>query len=135
MAIEIQGRKPSAAGGKRLHLEFWVWRPIQALIAELCPDLLDDQTLSGMAFGRGTGAANQNVCSEIARRLESWQARHPEGLDLDLGIKTTADGRFLTEQELSENPSQKTVSPYQASPHDLQRWIAFLKCCGGFEVW
>jgi hypothetical protein len=135
MAIEIQGRKPSAPAGKALRLEFWVWRPIQALVAELCADLLDDKTLAGMAFGRGTGPTSQAICTEIARRLEAWQAQHPEGPQLESGIRTTEEGRFLTEQELADNPTLKTRSPYQTAPRDLQRWIAFVKCCGGFEVW
>jgi len=133
--MEIQGRKPSASVGKKLRLEFWIWRPIQALMVQLCSDLLAERMLTEMAFGRGAGPTSQAICTEIARRLEAWQVQHPEGAGLESGIRMTEEGRFLTEQELADNPTLKTRSPYHAAPRDLQRWIDFLKSCGGFEVW
>jgi hypothetical protein len=135
MAIDIQGRKPSSPLGKNWHVEFWVWRPIHALIVRLCPDLFDKKSLENMAFGRGAGATDERTCLEMAKRFEHWMRQHPEGFVLESGIRATEDGRIVSEQELAENPSLETVSPYEAGESDLRKWIEFLKGCGGFEVW
>lgn len=135
MGIEVQGKKPASAAGKVFRSEFWAWRPIHALMADLCADLLEARTLEGMAFGRGTGANDQATCSEIADRLERWQTQHPGGLTLDAGIRTTPEGRFVTEQELADNSSMETVSPYRVDDEQMLKWITFLRNCGGFEVW
>jgi hypothetical protein len=135
MAIDLQGRKPSAPAGKRLSLEFWAWRPIHALLRQLCLDLVDEKTLKGMTFGEGAGPADQRTCTEIARRFQDWIDSHPEGFVLESGIRTTKEGRFVTEQELADNSSLETVSPYTVDAPHISRWIEFLRHCGGFEVW
>lgn len=135
MAIDIQGRRPSSPVGKNWRVEFWVWRPIHALIVQLCLDLFDEKSLAGMAFGDGSGARDEKTCIEMAKRFDQWVQQHPEGIVLDSGIRATEDGRIVSEQELAENPSLETVSPYEAGESDLRKWIEFLKNCGGFEVW
>lgn len=135
MAMDIQGRKPSSAGGKHFRTEFWSWRPIHALIRELCPDLFDEKTLKDMAFSNGAGPPDQKTCMEIAARFKKWMEQHRQGFVLESGIRVTEDGRFVTEKELAENPSLETVSPYEVGDNQLKRWVEFLRCCGGFEVW
>jgi hypothetical protein len=135
MPMDIQGRKPTAPDGKQFRPEFWAWRPIHALIVELCSDLFDARMLQGMTFGDGSGPADQATCHVMAARFEAWMAQHPEGSVLESGIRTTPDGRFVTEQELADNPTMETVSPYSVGSEPLKRWVAFLRHCGGFEVW
>lgn len=135
MAMDIQGRNPSSPVGAQFRPEFWAWRPIHALIGELCPDLFDQKTLKGMTFGDGSGAVDQAICAEMATRFMQWMAKHPDGLVLEAGIRMTPDGRFVTEQELADDASLETVSPYEASLEQLNKWIEFLRHCGGFEVW
>lgn len=135
MAIDIQGRMPSSPAGKNWRVEFWVWRPIHALIVKLCSDLFDEKSLDDMAFGRGRGAPDAKTCQEMARRFDQWIGQHPDGFVLESGIRATEDGRIVSEQELAENPSLETVSPYEASEADFRKWVEFLKNCGGFEVW
>ena len=135
MAIDIQGRRPSSPVGKNWRVEFWVWRPIHALVVNLCPDLFDEKSLENMAFGRGAGATDERTCLEMANRFEHWMRQHPEGFILESGIRATDDGRIVCEQELATNPGLETVSPYEATDSDLRKWIDFLKTCGGFEVW
>lgn len=135
MPMDIQGRRPTATDGRQIRLEFWAWRPIHALIGELCPDLFVARALKGMTFGDGSGPIDQATCDTMAARFETWMAQHPEGAVLESGIRTTPDGRFVTEQELAENPTMETVSPYAVDTELLKRWVAFLRHCGGFEVW
>ena len=135
MGMQIEGRKPSAPVGKNFRPEFWAWRPIHALIRQLCQDLFDEKTLEKMAFNGGTGPADQATCSEMANRFERWMEHHAAGYVLESGIRVTPEGRFVSEQDLAQNPSMETVSPYEVSDEQLKRWIEFLRHCGGFEVW
>jgi hypothetical protein len=122
--------------GKNWRVEFWVWRPIHALIVTLCFDLFDEKSLYDMAFGHGAGATDTRTSLEMAKRFEHWMRQHPEGrLVLESGIRATEDGRIVSEQELAANPGLETVSPFEAGESDLRKWIEFLKNCGGFEVW
>ncbi len=135
MAMDIQGRKPTAAAGKQFRTEFWAWRPIHALVVQLCPDLFDKKTLEAMATGGGGGALDQATATEMANRFERWMEHHAEGFVLESGIRVTPEGRFVSEEELAQNPSMETVSPYEVSDEQLKKWIGFLRACGGFEVW
>jgi hypothetical protein len=135
MAIEIQGRKPTSPAGRKLHLEFWAWRPIHALLRTLCSDLVDDRSLQGMRFGDGSGIDRPEACTQIADRFETWVEQHPEECVLESGIRMTKEGRFVTEQELADNSSLETESAYKTEPEQLRHWIEFLRHCGGFEVW
>src|SRR5437879_5316126 len=121
MAMDIHGRRPSGPAGKIYRTEFWAWRPIHALIVQLCPDLFDKRTLDMMATGGGGGALDQKTSMEMANRFERWMEHHAEGFVLDSGIRVTAEGRFVSEQELAQNPSLETVSPYKVSDEQLKK--------------
>ncbi|HTI49640.1 MAG TPA: hypothetical protein VL475_01760 [Planctomycetaceae bacterium] len=135
MAMELQGRKPTSTAGKLFRAEFWAWRPIHALIGRLCSDLVDDRMLQAMTFGGGAGPVDPEICREMADRFQRFAEQHAEGYVLDAGIRVTPEGRFVTEQELADNASLETVSPYEVGTEQLNRWIEFLRDCGGFEVW
>jgi len=133
--MNIEGRKPSTPAGKQFRSEFWAWRPIHALIVQLCPDLFDEKTLDEMATGGGGGPSNQKTCTEMASRFEKWMEHHADGFVLESGIRTTPDGRFVSEEELARDPRMETDSPYEVTDEQLKKWIEFLRCCGGFAVW
>ncbi|MFO0872254.1 MAG: hypothetical protein U0935_25280, partial [Pirellulales bacterium] len=111
------------------------WRPIQALIAELCSDLLDEQTLIRLGVNVGAGPRDARICLEMASRFDHWLERHTQGHGLDLGLRVTPDGRFVTPAEVAANPALETLSPYQVADEHLKEWVEFLRNCGGFEVW
>jgi hypothetical protein len=104
MAMDIEGRKPSATTGKRFRIEFWAWRPIHALVVQHCPDVFDKKTLDAMATGGGAGALDQSTSTEMADRFEKWMEHHAEGFAIESGIRVTPEGRFMSEQELTQNP-------------------------------
>lgn len=135
MPIELTGHSPRNPVGKRLVVEFWVWRPVCTLLKVLCADLFDSRKLESLEFGRGAGLDSGVTCEEVARRLEVWTSTHPAGQSLESGIRMTPEGRFVDERELERDPALVTVSPFIARPADLERFIRFLRQCGGFEAW
>jgi hypothetical protein len=135
MGMDVYGRKPSAPEGKYFRATIWSWPPIHALMIELCSDLLSEKLLAKMAFNDGAGPRTQKTCTEMAKRFEQWMEHHTEGHGLESDQRVTPEGRFVTEQELAENPDMETVSPYSVGDEHLKEWIEFLRYCGGFKVW
>jgi hypothetical protein len=134
MGMDVYGRKPSAPEGKYFRANIWSWPPIHAPMVELCSDLLSKKTLAKMAFNDGAGPRNQATCTQMANRLEQWMEHHTEGHGLESDLRVTQDGRFVSEQELAENPDLETVSPFSVKDDHLKEWIEFLRYCGGFKV-
>jgi uncharacterized protein (TIGR03067 family) len=119
---------------KYFRANVWSWRPIHALMKELCADLLDEETLHQLGFNDGAGPVDQATCDAIASRFEQWMEHHTEGLALDSDLRVTTEGRFVSDEELIANPDRETVSPYEVSDNVLKKWITFLRHCGGFQV-
>jgi hypothetical protein len=135
MGMDVYGRKPRSKPGEYFQANVWSWRPIHALIVELCSDLLDEDIIESLGYNDGAGPNDQTTCTEMARRFEVWMEQHTEGHKLDLGLRVTKEGRFVTEEELAATPEMETDSPYEVCDDHLKEWIEFLRNCGGFEVW
>jgi hypothetical protein len=134
--VGSRGRNPSSPAGEYFRANVWSWRPIHALVCELCSDLLDEETLEGMGYNNRAGAADQPTCTEMANRFEQWMEHNVHRVRLDIpGAKVTEEGRFVTEEELVENPDLETHTPYNVEDEHLKEWIEFLRHCGGFEAW
>ena len=135
MGMDITGRNPNNPVGKYFRANLWSWRPIHRLCVELCSDLLNKAMLSGMEFNDGAGPADQETCTQMATRFDRWMEHHTSGLKLDSNLRVDKEGRFLSEQELAENPDIETESAYDVDDEHLKKWVEFLRHCGGFEVW
>ena len=136
MGMDVIGRKPTSPAGEYFRANVWSWHPIQALICDVCSDLLDEETLENIGFNNGAGAADQQTCTEMASRFELWMEHHVQGLGLEIpDVRVTKDGHFVTEEEFAENPDLETTTPYHVEDDHLKEWIEFLRHCGGFEVW
>ena len=83
--MNIEGRKPSTPVGKDFRLDFWAWRPIHALIAQLCPDLIDKKTLEAMATGGGGGALDRESYSRRTRDDDAGDCDPPLAIGGDRG--------------------------------------------------
>jgi hypothetical protein len=55
MGMDVVGRKPDSPAGEYFRANIWSWRPIQALIIELCSDLLDEETIESIGYNDGGG--------------------------------------------------------------------------------
>lgn len=135
MGMDVWGRNPSAPSGRYFRANIWSWRPIHALIIELCPELFDEQTMARLGINVGAGATDQATCTIMADRFDQWLEQNVNGHMIDLGLRVTTEGRFVNEQEQATDSSLETVSPYQTSDQHLREWVEFLRHCGGFEVW
>lgn len=126
MGMNISGRNPKSPAGKCFCANVWSWRSIHALIVELCPDLLDGETLDSMAFNNGAGPTDHRTCTEMANRFERWMERHVDGHDLEVsGARIAEDGHFVTEKELLDNPDLETYTPYGVKDEALKERIEF----------
>lgn len=135
MGMDVWGRNPDAEEGKYFRANIWSWRPIHALCAELAGDLLDNETLAHIGINVGAGPHDQETCTQLAARFDRWLEHHTSGHQLNLGLRVTTEGRFVSEKEQASHPDLETVSPYQVDDEHLKEWVEFLRHCGGFEVW
>jgi hypothetical protein len=135
MGMDVSGRDPTSPAGRYFRANVWSWRPIHALVVELCSDLLDEETLRKMAFNDGAGPPDQETCTKMAERFERWMEYHTQGKTLESDLRVTKHGRFVTAEEVDEDPDLETSSPYEVRDEHLKEWIDFLRHCGGFEVW
>jgi hypothetical protein len=135
MGMDVYGKNPSSEAGKYFRANVWSWRPIHALIVQLCSDLLDAETIQALGFNDGAGPAEQTTCTAMAQRFEVWLEHHTSGQSLECDLRVTKEGRFVNEQELAANPDLETEPCYEVSDEHLKEWVEFLRHCGGFEVW
>jgi hypothetical protein len=135
MGMDVYGRSPTSPAGEYFQANVWAWGPIHALLVELCSDLLDSEMLRRLTFNDGAGPEDQQTCTAMANRFERWLEHHAQGYRLESDLRVTPEGRFVSEQELAENPDLETFSPYAVQDEHLKEWSEFLRCCGGFEVW
>ena len=132
MEIRVYGRTPRTRAGRCYRIQKWAWRPIHALMVELCSDLLDDLLLERMRHGGGAGPDDQVVCDCIAERFNLWMEHHVRGARLVReGTKATAQGSPSVDA-MTANIEPET--PYRVSDEQLKGWVEFLGECGGFEV-
>lgn len=139
MGMNVYGVAPAGEAGKYFRASIWGWHPIWERMALLCSDLLNAELLTAMSHNDGAGPQQQETCDKIADRLERWLTEDPREvffLEHDSGIlRVTPEGRFVSEEQLAEDPTLVTKSPYSVSREHLREFIGFLRSCGGFCVW
>jgi hypothetical protein len=57
MAFDVCARRARSKAGKCFQVNSWTWRPILALMARLCPDLIGQELLASMSANEGRGLA------------------------------------------------------------------------------
>ena len=124
MGFCIYGRCPSSKGGECFSASSWTWRPLVYLIAETCSDLLDKRMLVTLGSNDGHGPTKQDVCDEMASRLQRFLASCNES-------KFTRIQRPPILQFIGR---RKSDSPYRVSRERVEEFILFLQDCGGFYV-
>src|SRR5262249_6936091 len=104
MGMDVYGRKPTSPAGEYFWANVWAWHPIHGLLVELCSDLLDEDLLRRLSYNDGVGPKDQKTCTEIANRFDRWLEHHAHGHGLESDLRVTREGRFVTAEELADNP-------------------------------
>lgn len=139
---------------------WWGWRPIHALCDMVSRKYKLRINTTGWGENSGYGLKNPEKCEELADAIEKHLAEvHSEHLKeeddriyLCLGSWCTDDGKFLPgnlDEKLQEEYAFGTVlfngvvledgtvayPSHSTSLGHLKNWIAFLRNCGGFEIY
>jgi hypothetical protein len=127
------------------------------MLSEMVNDLRGlDFDLSLWGSNDGAGLETQEECNKLADALEEigkefFDVEDVDELQLCMGSWTTLDGRFIpsdkTEELNKQWDGQLLTSPlvlddgtvikssHSVDKKHLQRFISFLRECGGFEIW
>lgn len=144
--------------GDYFRSNWWGWRPIVMLCEYASEENELNIDFSNWGSNDGAGLQTQEECNRLADALEeiihtSTQMEEPSDvIYLNLGSWVDMNGKFLdgmTEQILNEQyqigevlygsvvmEGGNIVKPSHSAPlNHVQNFIAFLRECGGFEIW
>jgi hypothetical protein len=145
--------------GDYFRANWWSWRPIVMLI-----EMVNEQKDLGIDMNYygsndGAGLEDQDSCNDLADALQEILDGNPNLAEEDdrihvvMGSWVDLEGRFIPSEKLEafedQLPKVGTImySSFIApdgtilqSAHSTSRWhlenfIAFLRECGGFEIW
>ena len=139
---------------------WWGWRPIHALCEVVQEKYKLRINTSKWGENSGAGLRNPKKCNELADALEKHLDEHladnvkedDDRIYLCLGAWVFSDGSFLKddiEEKLNNDypygsvlfnkvvlPDGSFVEPaHSSSLSHIKNWIAFLRNCGGFEIY
>lgn len=131
---------------------WWTWRPIYAVIKKVNEEYKLDLDISRMDENSGFGLKTQYDCNLLADAIQSYLDKNEsDSVQVCYGSWADFNGKRLSPLEidsLNEDYPQGTllytgvamddkiaISNHYAHREDFNRFISFLKNCGGFEVW
>ena len=146
--------------GEYFASNWWAWRPIHMLCEIVSRKYQLRVNTNGWGENSGYGLRSPKKCEELANALEDHINTHlTEGLKEDndriylcMGSWCTDEGKFLS-QEVDDKLQEQypfgsvlfngvvledgTVAypSHGTSLEHLKNWIAFLRNCGGFEIY
>lgn len=140
MGYDIFGRKPTAPEGEYFRRNIWRWPPIVAMCRRLAPG--ESKGCKDWEFndGRGLNAAD---ALRLAKRLEGLLADGTIGAYIeDTGeppVTVLQAGALKLVRDLTKATGGCEVkTPGLSAPavteKDVREFIAFLKTCGGFNI-
>ena len=146
--------------GEYFASNWWAWRPIHMLCEMVSRKYQLRVNTNGWGENSGYGLRSPKKCEELANALEDHINTHlTEGLKEDndriylcMGSWCTDEGKFLSQEvddKLQEQYPFGTVlfngvvledgtvayPSHGTSLEHLKNWIAFLRNCGGFEIY
>jgi hypothetical protein len=156
--FEVSDKWEKENPGDYFRSNWWGWRPIVMLVEFANDDYELGFDLIHWGSNDGAGLDNQEDCNKLADALEeiiTTQTDLEEDVDtiyLNLGSWVSMDGKFLGDEintPLNEQYPYGTilygsvvmddgsiVQPSHSAPlRHVKNFIAFLRECGGFEIW
>ena len=154
--FELSDKWNAENPGDYFRSNWWGWRPI-VMLSEMVNDIRGlDLDFTNWGSNDGAGFDTQEECNKLADALEEigkefFDVEEVDELQLCMGSWTTLDGQFIpsnkTEKLNDEWYGQLLTSPlvlddgtivkssHSVDKRHLQRFISFLRECGGFEIW
>ena len=126
--------------GTYFRASIWSWGPIYRIICSECSNLLDEETLEGLAVNDGCGPDDQETCTKMAERIEDF-VRCSDLFDefnggryeLDSSLRVKKDGTFLS-SDADEELFNESRSAYGVEVEHILEFCTFLRNCGGFRA-
>jgi hypothetical protein len=115
----------------RFSLTSWEYRPLLELISQANAKFnLGIKDLHRWQDNNGQGLQTQEECNKLANALESLIGKQPynrpvRGRNLPKTVPGIKPGTHLKPGE----------EPYQTNVGTIQKFIKFLRTCGGFQIW
>ena len=146
--------------GEYFHSNWWGWRPIHMLCDIVSSKYKLRINTIGWGENSGYGLRNPKKCEELADAIEKHLAEtltdqlkeEDDRIYLCMGCWCTDDGKFLPSEiddKLQEQYPFGTIlfngivledgmivyPSHSTSLHRIKEWTAFLRNCGGFEIY
>ena len=159
MGMDVTGRAPKSREGGYFRANVWSWRPIHALIhianVRNGNRLVPEKVMMYLGTNDGRGLEDQESCDKLAKAIE-WLLGYPaairehglevgkddEGEYIGLPVESSPllcdrEGHLYTEEDARKRKValEDLCSAYRTSLPHVREFIAFLRNCGGFEVW
>ena len=144
--------------GYYFRANLWSWRPIQMIINKV--NLEEDLGLNtdGFGYNNGSGLETEEECVKLAEAIVQFMERAElndshDSLYLCLGMWVTAEKGFGVPEEITEDlneqfPVGKLIQggvvgsdgnlyypAWETSKSHIEKFVTFLRNCGGFEIW
>jgi len=135
--MDVDGLAPSAPEGKTFRASIWSWPMVLAATKACAQRAGLAISFAGWDYNAGCGLRDPATCRALAdaidaallgrgddERLESPMVRASSFTHMVVGAlgARMADGKTVDESVGVE-------------VRHLRRWVAFLRACGGFEIW
>ena len=131
MGMDVYGRKPTTEAGKYFRANVWSWRPIHAICDQFCDT-------KHWEYNDGAGLGTQAECDRLADNLDGYLATMPETVSIgeERDLKVDSERRLLSGDEALQAMCEGKVlrSPWTVRREHLQKFVAFLRGCGGFKI-
>lgn len=154
MGMDIYGRNEPSY----FRANLWGWRPLHAISAAAIDKYELELSTDGWGSNDGCGLDTQEDCDKLATAIMRMITESDELIEGDddriylcLGMWVTHEGTFISEQETEDlndaHPAgtiikspvvtSKGILAYPAHSTSVSRikeWVAFLRECGGFNI-
>jgi DnaJ-class molecular chaperone len=151
MGMDISGKKPRTEVGEYVRFNVWHWRPLWTFCEFLAPALtdlvqyghsndgdgLDDERSVELGRLLETALSNGVAVNYTEERDAKLTSMPDEACDICKGTGRREDAVLIGPCNGCSGSGQ--VRPwatwYRLAPEDITEFAAFLKDCGGFEIW
>ena len=138
MGMDLNGLNPKAEIGEDFSANVWGWHCIHCLSDKAMEVYGLPYGTDGWQHNDGKGLKNQEECDKLADAIEGYFTDNP--LDDDIlevesdQIWVTRDGIIQIAEEGKVRP-KSARTPYYIKKEKIDKWVEFLRNCGGFEIW